>query len=463
MVYRVPVRPRQKRRLTPSLFTPTPTLEAYSTTIQNLGVDHHWILAANPNDSVGSANGTDTGMTYTDTAIAEDAANAAGMDARGDRISLPTTTTINNSAQTQKAVGGWVRTDNTELPFCRIYGEGNNTTYFQFVLLPGNIPVFEVRDGATWRVQVVGTRLEVDRDYQLTGILEGNGFGNRVDFFIDGVRQTIADPSDREPDDASLASRGVGEFGDPAGTVGLDGTTLLMQSPGDNRSTEQIIDFFYNHWWALDGATLTDAEVREELFEKGAVAGYTVDSDSQANMQTDLNTINNTTRPNEALSVNVENVTGGGDLELTATNIVFDPLTSAHVRWEGPGTLTWINSGTSNASIGATTNSGSIVFVSPVTVRVTVQDATDFSAVAGARVLLEADSGGPLTAGTDILSGTTNGSGVIEDTAFQYSADQPVVGVVRQGTSSTYYQQGSITSTITEDGLDIVILVVPDE
>ena len=437
---------------------------AYGDDIQALNVDHHWRLAANSNDSVGSANGTDTGMVYTGTAIAEDGANSALMAQRGDRISLPTTTTINNSAQTAKSVGGWFLVDAVELPFCRIYGEGN-TDNFQFVLMPGNVPMLEVREGATWQVQVVGHALEADRAYHLYGTFEGDGDGNRVAFYIDGVEQTVAIPADQQPDDTSLVARGVGEFGDPAGTVSMDGTALLMQSPGDDRTTEQVINAYYQHWFAIDGtdAILTDTEIREELFEKGALESYLVQTATEASMQTDLETIDDTSRPNEACNVRVEAVTGGGNLELTATNQVYNDLASIHVQYTGTDTLTWVNAGTSNASKGSTPNGGTIVFVKDVTVRVTVLDATDFSAVEGARVLLEADTGGPLSAGTDILDGTTNASGIIQDTTFRYSADQPVVGVVRKGSVTPFYQQGEIVNTITEGGLDITVLVVPDE
>jgi len=110
------------------------------------------------------------------------------------------------------------------------------------------------------------------------------------------------------------------------------------------------------------------------------------------------------------------------------------------------------------------TAGATVVVQNTVTVSVTVIDAVTKSAISGARVLLEADTGGPLSAGTDILDGTTNGSGVIETTAFNYSSDQPVVGRVRNASGAgPYYKTSDITGTITSTGFSTTILLISDE
>lgn len=440
---------------------------AYSTDIANLGADHHWKFDGDSIDAIGAVVRTDTGVTFASSPIAEDATNSMLMDTRtGDRVSIATTTDINNSAQARKAVCGWFMVDDVELPHCRIYGEGNTTTNFQFILFAGNSVMLEVRDSTTWQVQIYSDiALEASRAYHLCGILEGNGYGNEVRFYIDGVEQTAADPTNRQPDDASLAARGVAEFGDPAGTVGLNGTNLVMNSVGDNVTANQIINGYYQHWatWGDEAdAVLTDTEVRETLFERGALAERTISSDTQANMQTALDAYADATWGNETCSLEIEAVSGGGDFELSLDNITFDDLTSIHVRYNGTsGTLTLVNTNGANCSVTAAPFGGTIALRTEVTVKVTVKDAVTTSAINGARVLLEADTGGPLTVGTDILSGNTNGSGVIEDTTFQYSSDQPVTGKAREG-DSPYYQQGSISGTITAGGFDVTVLLVPD-
>lgn len=105
-----------------------------------------------------------------------------------------------------------------------------------------------------------------------------------------------------------------------------------------------------------------------------------------------------------------------------------------------------------------------VVINNTVTVRVTVLDAITKSAISGVRVLLEADTGGPLAAGTDILSGTTNGSGVIEDAGFNYTSNQPVVGRARYSSPpGPFYKTGDITGTITSSGFQTTVLLISDE
>lgn len=438
---------------------------AYSDDISTLGADHHWKFDGNSNDAIGSANGTDTTITHTASAIAEDATNAMTMDSRTDSVAIPTTTTINNSAQARKAVGGWFMVDDVELPTCQIYREGDATTYWQFVIFPGNSVMLEVRDGATWQVQVYSDiALAADRAYHLCGKLEGNAYGNEVVFWIDGVEQTAATPTDRQPDDASLASRAVPYFGN-GGTAGINGTTFVMDSPGDNRTTEQVITATYQHWFAFGDeadAQLTDTEVRETLFERGALADVTISTGTEAAMQTALDAYADTLRGNAPCCIEVEAVTGGGDFTLDLDNITFSPLASIHVRYNGTtDTLTLRNTNGADCSITAAPFGGTVNVVTEVTVKVTAKNASTFANIQSARVLLEADSGGPLSAGTDIIDTTTDVNGEASVT-FDYSSSQPVTGKIRKG-SSPSYKQGVLSGAISALGYDQTLLLVPDE
>jgi hypothetical protein len=109
------------------------------------------------------------------------------------------------------------------------------------------------------------------------------------------------------------------------------------------------------------------------------------------------------------------------------------------------------------------TAGATVVINNSVAVKVTVLDAVSLSPIENARVLLEADSGGSLSVGTDILSGVTNASGVIEDSGFNYTAVQPITGKVRKATGTPYYKQGLITGSITASGFDTNVLLILDE
>ena len=277
---------------------------AYSDDIAALNPEHHWDFDGDSLDQIGSVNGVDTSILYTDTAIAEDATNCATTNALTDRVTLATTTDINNSAQARKAIAGWFSTTAFQAPPTRIYGEGDNTTVFQFCMGFGNNMIFEVVEPTNFPtgLQIFGIPAKPNRIYHLCGIFLGNSNGNEVKFFIDGVEQTNADPSDRQPDTASLDARGVPEFGDPAGTTGLGGAVVLQQAARNGK---------YQHWasWGdTANAELTDTEIREELFEKGALPEETITSDSEANMQVDLTALGGTDFADSPLALRIEDV-----------------------------------------------------------------------------------------------------------------------------------------------------------
>mgnify|MGYP000845257860 FL=1 len=105
----------------------------------------------------------------------------------------------------------------------------------------------------------------------------------------------------------------------------------------------------------------------------------------------------------------------------------------------------------------------STTVVNAVSVRVTSRDAATNSPIVGARVYLVADTGGPATAGDVILSGVTNGSGVVENTGFAFLGNQPVTGRVRKSTSPILYKTAPLSGTITANGLEITAFQVQDQ
>ncbi len=98
-----------------------------------------------------------------------------------------------------------------------------------------------------------------------------------------------------------------------------------------------------------------------------------------------------------------------------------------------------------------------------VAVKVNAKDATTLAAIEGARVYLTATGGGPSPDGTVLLTGLTDASGYLENTSFAYLGSQTISGRVRKSTSAPYYKTGTVTGTITSNGLDITILLIPDE
>jgi hypothetical protein len=425
---------------------------AYGSDIDALGNAHRYILSANANDSVGTNNGTNSGGVFTGSAICEDTTNSYVTNGVSDRIVLPSITTINNAAQSRKAVCGWFAATGIQNPPKNIYGEGNASQAFRFILGWGNYLVFEV-DDPNFTIQIFGdVPLAVNRPYHLTMIFEGNGYANEVRAYLDGVPQLSSEPASTAPSAATLTARTAGEFGDPAGTVAVGGTAVILLAP---------INGQYAQWAMFDGANavLTDTQVREELFEKGALADVTISSGTEGAMQTALDVYSTTTRGDAPCCIEVEAVTGGGDFTLDVDDITFSDLASIHIRYNGTsGTLTLRNTNGSNCSIISAPFGGAVEVFTEVDVTVTCLSAQAKTPIENARVLLETDPGGA----TVIDKVLTNSSGVATAT-YDFAANQAVTGRARKGSSSPYFKTAPIVGTITKNGFETTVLMLTDE
>jgi hypothetical protein len=70
---------------------------------------------------------------------------------------------------------------------------------------------------------------------------------------------------------------------------------------------------------------------------------------------------------------------------------------------------------------------------------------------------------GTILATAIILDGSTNASGVIQDTAFNYTNDQPIVGKARKGSATPLYKTAIISGTIDGNGFTTTTFLVEDE
>jgi hypothetical protein len=133
-------------------------------------------------------------------------------------------------------------------------------------------------------------------------------------------------------------------------------------------------------------------------------------------------------------------------------------------RTTGTVTINLVGCSTDGAFSYRTDGATVVVVIDPVTTLITVVDAVTKAALVGARVLLEADTGGALPAGTTIISGTTNGSGQISDLR-SYVGAQPVTGRVRlSSTGGSLYKTGDIVGSISStSGFTATVQMIPDE
>ena len=321
---------------------------AYRDDILALSPAHLYIFDGDYVDTVAANNGINSGFAAS-TSITEDATSSVRCSVKSQRVTIPDSTPI-NGALTGKGVGGWVRLNSVQLPPKSIYGEGTTTQQFRFVMWAGNTLMLDIVDGTDIYQAYSDRVLQPNRTYHIFGLVKTSG---EFELYVDGVLQSITNPSPALYSNRNVDSGTPCEYGDPAGTTEVGNATVLLNGA-------EACDYAY--WAHFANADVpTGTQIREELFEKGAVPEVTITN------QAGLDALANTVRPDVPLCIRVD---VAGDLTLVADNITFDPLSSIHVQYSGTGTLTWINTNGSNASIGSAPN-GTINLVNPATLTVT--------------------------------------------------------------------------------------------
>ncbi len=382
---------------------------AYIDDVTALGPQHIWQFNASYTDSVGAADGTNAGLSNA-AAICEDVANSVESNGTADRVTIPTQTDIDGAA-TSKALGGWMRVNSIQLPPKSIYREGTTGNQYNIIMWAGNKLMLDIVTGSAVFQAFSDNVLRPNRIYHVFTRFNALSFA----LYIDGVKQAITSPISGVPTVGNIPARTAAEFADPSGATEAGNATVLLNAPTNCR---------YNFWASFFGASasaLTDSQIRTELFEKGVLPSVVV------NNQADLDALANTVRPDEPLNIRIAD--NGGDLTLIADNITHDPLASIHIQWMGAGTLTYINTNGSNASIISTPNGGTINLINPATL-----------------------TAAPLIPDTEVRvyeSGTINELAGIESsgTSFSASIQAPTVDIVIHKEDYVYIRVDGIDMT----------------
>jgi len=313
---------------------------AYTADIQALSPSHHFKFDGNATDEIAALTTTETSIGWLNPNICQDATKCMTTNDVGDSLELGGSSNINSEVY-RLLISGWFRVSSIQQPPTRIYGDGGTSATVSIHLGFGNQVLYEV-DTNDFTLQIYGdTPLVENRSYHLALRFESSAYGNIFQGYLDGVNQTTT--ANNVPN-SNLTARSNATFGGKSG-LALGGTALKIVS---------VVNGYYNHWAYWGGASavaVSDSEIRTELFEKGALPDITITSDTQANIQTALDTYSGTTRGNHPLCFMIEEVTGGGDLYLDANNITFDKLASLHIRYLGSGTLFITNKGGSDVSL----------------------------------------------------------------------------------------------------------------
>jgi len=386
---------------------------AYLDDIVALSPQHIWRMSgATFTDEVGTNLGIGTSISA-NSEICEGVTESAFMNSVNDSIALLQEDNI-DGAMSRKIICGWLRVGAIQLPPKNIYREGLTGNQFNLTMWAGNKLMLDIHENDVTYQAYSDRALKPERIYHLCAVFSGSAFENIFALYIDGVRQSVSNPASGTPSIASLSARSAGFFGQTP-----DGSTT--QVGGANTVLNATEGLRHNYWVSFSDVTLSESVIRTELFEKGVLPRVTVAD------QEDLDALSGTVRPDEPLNIRVRD--NGGDLSLVADNITHDPLASVHLQWMGTGTLTYVNTNGSNASIFSTPNGGTVTIVNPAVLTIS-----------------------PLVPNTEVRvydAGTMAELGGVEDsgTSFSLSIQSSSVDVVLHNIGYEYIRVDSIDMT----------------
>jgi hypothetical protein len=208
-------------------------------------------------------------------------------------------------------------------------------------------------------------------------------------------------------------------------------------------------------------ANSTDITAKAAVFTGGIpsiIGSFTVVNGALLNGGTFDDDVNYFSGPSTITDVTV---TSGNTMDFNTTgSYIIDGGSIANVTGSVSGIVLDLINGATIASNGSPSN---ITIQNLVSIKVTAVDALG-APIEGARVYVEAGSGGPIAQGTVLANALTNASGFVENPAFDYQGDQPLQNSrVRKGTTAPYYITGIISGTITSAGLDLTVTMISDD
>lgn len=364
-----------------------------------------------------------------------------------------------STTHTYRNIGGWIQLDALQEGVFAIYEEGGGVNNIYMIMMPNGRLAINVADSN-------GTPDFKCQAYSDFPLITNRAYHTMIDFqagdhfslWIDGVEQTLKANESSLSDTTMSTHSGDWSFGRPDGSLDTGGVDIQYDC------ANTLLLAHWGTWSGLGGGSpLTTAEIRDNLFRDGALAEHTISAGTESAMQTSMNAYNSQTHADEPLTFDIEGSTSGS-FTLDITDQVWPDEVKFQVRYLGGDTLTIRNIGTSNfdTSKAYSPVAGTIAVINAVAVKITVKDIDTDAAVQNARVRIVADTGGPLTAGDVILTGLTDVNGELE-TTLDFTSNQPITGVVRKGSASTYYRESGVVGTITSAGFDNTTFLIKDE
>lgn len=419
--------------------------ETYQQAVEGmtLSPSHFWRFQNSYDDEIGTATANNssggTPTFVTSPLLCRFDTHSLLLDSETDYISPADQTDMNTSSQNRRYIGGWFQLDSVSQTLSVIYEEGAQVNNIALLNGFGNNAMFQIANAADDYIQTYfDYALAKNRPYHVLLKFVASGYDSGVcALYLDGVLQarTNGNPWETPQLDSHSGNISWGHEASESLKVGddrgVDATTIAFVSPTSCN---------YSNWYNWSGVILNvTTDIRETLFEKGATAAVIIDSDTEANMQTDLDTYADTVRPDWPCAIEIEELSGGGDFELTLDNITFNTRCSIDIRYMGVDTLTLV------AENGSSVDEDKIAV--PYSGIVNVQNPATFTVnglINGCEIRIYDDNGNGTTSdfGTE-LSGTETLSGTSHQYAHDGTSNDIVVQMIAGG-----YEESVIPYTL---------------
>jgi len=402
----------------------------YKGTVLSLSPDHNWTLNNTYFDSVSTLDMTASligTQFFVTPPICENNSFSWLIDDISDRRGTVDSSDMNASDLTERTMGGWIMLGTVQKSLASVYKEGAQINNIAFLTGVGNVLFAQLADTGDDNVQAYSDfKLDINRPYHIIFRFSYLQTPKQFRLFIDGKLQTKTSGNDLTSSRNALQSH-VGNiiWGDPDSSLEMGGSDITFKG----RENIQYAQ------WATWSSFVSDLDIKEKLFRRGATPKDIIVSGTQTQMQASLDAFSNTTRTNWPLSFRIEESTDG-NLKLLANNIIFDPKITDHLEYRGTNTLTWVNVETSNANITKTFSPRAGASIIIIETAPQVFNVTNFSGspVPGVQVSTFDSSNK-----SALMSTLTNENGVASDFTFEFISDTPIFFRIRRSSNSVSF------------------------
>lgn len=266
-------------------------LPSYQDVIETLNPDHRWILDGDYDDT-GSVPGTGMNQSvvgtqnFIDEPLCEGVTQCVEFDGADSRREAPDNNEMNLQAESARSMFGWMKVSDIQQTLSMIYKEGGSVNNIAFLRGYGNVLICQLADTGDDNVQVYSDfRLSAEREYLIAFRFDYGDVTPTFEFLIDGVIQARSAGNPLTAPDFDSHSGDI-TWNDADTSLEVGGTDVTFNGCNNLKMNE----------WTSFTRKLTDTEMRESAFERGARPTVTISEGATVIADSYADTNQNTTR-----------------------------------------------------------------------------------------------------------------------------------------------------------------------